>query len=110
MELTLPNYDFFTNGMAVEHEEPKKQRAGNAYTGSLGTDPQRGFTGSKAFEYRVLLKKDIEGNKAFIVSCCVRPPLSPVTEQQQQAVYPAAAESLPEIEKWLLEKYAELKA
>lgn len=108
MELALPNYDFFTNGMAVEHEEPKKQRAGNAYTGSLGTDPQRGFTGSKAFEYSVLLKKDIEGNKAFIASCCVRSPLSAATDNHQQTFFPAAPESLPEIEKWLLEKFAEL--
>lgn len=109
MELGFPIYEFFTNGMAVEHEDPKKQRAGNAYTGSLSTDPQRGFVNATSFSYRVLLKKSLDGTTAFIVECWTRPPYSPrvesYVENYEQKIFEDGRESLPEIEKWIISRY-----
>jgi|GEM_PF-1851080 len=112
MELSLPIYDFFLNGLAVEHEEPKKCRSGNAFSGSLGTDPQQGFVRRHSFGYRILLKKNIEGVKNFIVQCWTRPPLTPgvpcANENCEEKIFDGVEESLPLIEQWILSRYEEL--
>lgn len=112
MELNLPIYDFFINCIAVEHEEPKKCRSGNPFSGSLGTDPQQGFVRKDSFGYRILLKKTIEGDKLFIAESWICPPLrngsKPDNESYEQKVFDGVEDSLPLIEQWLLTRYEEL--
>ncbi len=114
MELTLPIYHFFTNCMAVEHEEPKKCRSGAPYSGSLDTDPQRGFINVSSFCYRVLLKKCVDGAKVFVTECWIRPPYSPgrteYVESHEEKIFDGVEESLPLMEEWLRAKYNELTA
>jgi len=112
MELSLPIYDFFVNCIAVEHEEPKKCRTGNPFSGSLGTDPQQGFVRKHSFGYRVLLKKKIDGVKEFIVESWTCPPLKPGakpdSENYEQKIFDGVEGSLPLIEEWLIARYKAL--
>ncbi|MBR6708183.1 MAG: hypothetical protein IKL84_00730 [Clostridia bacterium] len=108
MELNLPIYHFFTNCMAVEHEEPKKCRSGAPYSGSVGTDPQCGFVNVTTFCYRVLLKKCVDGSKVFVTECWTRPPYSPgrteYEENREEKIFDGTEESLPLMEEWLRTK------
>lgn len=112
MDLSLPGYDFFANGMQVDHEEPKKCRSGNAYTGSLGTDPQRGFVNQTSFCFSVLLWKDVEGTKRFVVRSWLRLPYSRKTECyescHEENTFEGTADSLQAIREYLLARFDRL--
>jgi len=112
MKITLPIYHFFTNCMAVEHENPKKCSAGTRCTGSVGTDPQRGFLNVTTFNYRILLKKCLDGSKIFIAESWTRPPYSQgrtdYAENYEKKEFEGTEESLPLMEEWLNVRCAQL--
>lgn len=112
MKLPLPIYDFFRNGMAVDHEEKKKCRRGTTFSGSLDTDGEQGFMRRASFCYRVLLKKQLDGSVVFIVECWICPPYSPDTkdyvQNYEQKIFDGTQESMELVEEWLLERHDSL--
>ncbi len=112
MDFALPIYEYFINCMAVEHEEPKKCRSGSPYSGSMATDPQKGFLSTCTFSYRILLKKQLDGTKVFIVECWLCPPLKKGEmwghRNNTEKIFPGEEQSLPAIEAWLREQFEQL--
>lgn len=104
MEVCLPNYYWFKNPIDAGRS------AGNVYSGSLGTDPQKGGLNVPTFNYKVSIAKEKEsGEVTFSVSCFVQLGWDKRGEKVDgwEATFPDGEEGLKQVRDFLNTALAE---
>ncbi|MBQ8028482.1 MAG: hypothetical protein IJ262_03635 [Clostridia bacterium] len=104
IEINVPRLDWLIGGSRIGGTY-------NKYFGSLGTDSSLGCMHNKIFNYGIWIEKIMEDEKIVAVVYYGLKSFDNLLEDEYEEEYfDCGAESLPEIEKWLLnmaEKYFE---
>lgn len=98
MKLELPDYYWFKNPIDAG------RMAGNVFSGSVGTDPQKGGLHQPTFNYKVSIAKDKETNEVtFSVSCYVQLGWDRRGEKvdSREAIFPDGEEGYTEVRTFL---------
>lgn len=103
MEVSLPSYEWFTA------EFDKATGLGNCWSGSSGTDGQRGGFDRPLFEYTVHIRRDAEKNQTITASHWIRPawPLTLSPDAVESRTFPGTREGLAEAAVWLAQAQAD---
>lgn len=75
------------------------------YTGSIGTDSQKGCLSKYTFHYAIWKDETEEGEKRLHISCIVQPPVySQETNENEEITYPFSEEYAEEAKQWIYEQ------
>ena len=75
------------------------------YTGSVGTDGQRGCMSIHTLNYSVWKAENEEGEKILRATCRVQPPFNSEEQFEQEEIsLPFSEEYSAEVQKWILEQ------
>ena len=95
--IELPYLNWFKGDLDKKTEVVK----GNTYTGSIGTDPQRGCVSIYTADYKAFFYKD-ETGLHLTASWRVRPPWNkPQDTETIEKVFDGSADGIQEAERWL---------
>lgn len=111
MEVTLPNYFWFTNSIRDNGEH------GNIYTGSVGTNPTEGCLMCENLYYKAWVKKisgkDEEEQFSFFAQSWFRTAWTPGKGKEavdfEERTFPNEEESVEKIKEWLRERAKRLE-
>ena len=75
------------------------------YTGSIGTDGQKGCLSIHTLDYAVWKDENEEGEKTLRAVCRVRPPVNSGEQFEQEEVsFPFSEKYSAEVQNWILEQ------
>ena len=98
--IQLPKFNWFDGLMMFGGK-------GNVYTGSIGTDPQRGTVSESCFRYRVWLEKDENSEKSLIAVWYRGCQCYEATDKNQtvRKEFEGSQRGISEAQEWLLDSY-----